>query len=29
VQAHAIKDGPIGGVSLLVEGGQLLFLSKK
>lgn len=28
VQAHGIKDGPIGGSSLLVEGGQLLFLSK-
>jgi secreted PhoX family phosphatase len=29
VQAHGIKDGPIGGSSLLDEGGQLLSLSKK
>ncbi|HZL99179.1 MAG TPA: alkaline phosphatase PhoX [Planctomycetota bacterium] len=28
VQAHGIKDGAIGGNPLLVEGGQLLFLSK-
>jgi len=28
VQAHGLKDGPIGGNSQLVEGGQLLFLSK-
>jgi secreted PhoX family phosphatase len=28
VQAHGIKDGVIGGSSQLVEGGQLLFLSK-
>jgi len=28
VQAHGIKDGVIGGNAQLVEGGQLLFLSK-
>jgi len=28
VQAHGISDGPIGGDSQLVEGGQLLFLIK-
>lgn len=28
VQAHSVTDGPIGGSSSLVEGGQLLFLSK-
>lgn len=28
VQAHSVKDGPIGGSTNLVEGGQLLFLSK-
>jgi len=28
VQAHSIKDGPIGGNPKLFEGGQLLFVSK-
>jgi hypothetical protein len=28
VQAHSVKDGPIGGSTSLAEGGQLLFLSK-
>ncbi|MCC6409191.1 MAG: DUF839 domain-containing protein [Planctomycetes bacterium] len=28
VQAHSVSDGPLGGGSNLVEGGQLLFVSK-
>lgn len=28
VQAHSVKNGPIGGTTGLVEGGQLLFLSR-
>ena len=28
VQAHGVTDGPIGGAAALVEGGQLLLLSR-